>query len=87
MTSTPSEHQKTTSHPTLYEQALCLVLQHQLASVSLIQRHLRIGYNRALQLIEEMAENKIISDRIENDGYRQILLNEEQCAAHLLKKQ
>lgn len=38
----------------LYDQAVTVVRTHQRASVSLVQRHLRIGYNRAARLIEAM---------------------------------
>ena len=34
----------------LYDQAVAIVLQHRRASISLVQRHLRIGYNRAARL-------------------------------------
>ena len=36
----------------MYDQAVAIVLQHRRASISLVQRHLRIGYNRAARLIE-----------------------------------
>lgn len=44
----------------LYEQALDVVLQAGKASASYIQRRLKIGYNRAARLIEEMEERGII---------------------------
>ena len=34
----------------MYDQAVAIVLQHKRASISLVQRHLRIGYNRAASL-------------------------------------
>jgi DNA segregation ATPase FtsK/SpoIIIE, S-DNA-T family len=34
----------------MYDQAVAIVLQHRRASISLVQRHLRIGYNRAAQI-------------------------------------
>ena len=45
----------------LYEEAVKLVIREQKASTSFIQRHLRIGYNRAATIIEKMEENNIIS--------------------------
>ncbi len=36
----------------MYDQAVAIVLQHRRASISLVQRHLRIGYNRAARLLE-----------------------------------
>lgn len=38
----------------LYEQAVTVVRTNQRASISLVQRHLRIGYNRAARLLEAM---------------------------------
>nr|WP_301293452.1 DNA translocase FtsK [Achromobacter insolitus] len=38
----------------LYMEAVTLVRRHGRASISLIQRHLRIGYNRAARLLESM---------------------------------
>ena len=39
----------------LYKDAVAIVTQHGRGSVSLIQRHLRIGYNRAARLLEHSA--------------------------------
>ncbi|WP_313378026.1 DNA translocase FtsK [Achromobacter insolitus] len=38
----------------LYTDAVMVVRKHRRASISLIQRHLRIGYNRAARLLESM---------------------------------
>ena len=45
----------------LYQQALELVYREQKASTSFIQRHLKIGYNRAARLIDKMEEEGLIS--------------------------
>jgi len=44
----------------LYDDAKQMVLQHKKASTSLLQRRLRIGYNRAARLIDELEENGVI---------------------------
>jgi S-DNA-T family DNA segregation ATPase FtsK/SpoIIIE len=45
----------------LYDQAVEIVLQNRRPSISLVQRHLRIGYNRAARLIEAMERAGLIS--------------------------
>jgi hypothetical protein len=45
----------------LYDQAVQIVLQNKRASISLVQRHLRIGYNRAARLIEDMEKAGLVT--------------------------
>ena len=45
----------------LFDQAVALVAREGKASTSFIQRHLRIGYNRAAKLIEQMEKEGIVS--------------------------
>ncbi|CAD5373756.1 DNA translocase FtsK 2 [Rubrivivax sp. A210] len=45
----------------MYDQAVAVVLQQRRASISLVQRHLRIGYNRAARLLEQMEQAGIVS--------------------------
>jgi S-DNA-T family DNA segregation ATPase FtsK/SpoIIIE len=56
----------------LYDQAVQIVLQNKRASISLVQRHLRIGYNRAARLIEDMERAGLVSPMASN-GNREIL--------------
>jgi S-DNA-T family DNA segregation ATPase FtsK/SpoIIIE len=58
---------------TLYDQAVAVVLQHRRASISLVQRHLRIGYNRAARLLEQMEKSGLVS-AMSTNGNRDILL-------------
>ena len=44
----------------LYSQAVEVVRTHQRASISLVQRHLRVGYNRAARLIESMEAGGVV---------------------------
>jgi len=57
----------------LYDEAVALVIREQKASTSFIQRHLKIGYNRAATLIEEMEAAGIIS-AANHVGKRDVLL-------------
>ena len=57
----------------MYDQAVGIVLQHRRASISLVQRHLRIGYNRAARLLEQMEKSGLVSSMATN-GNRDILV-------------
>ena len=56
----------------LYDEAVEIVLKSRRASISLVQRHLRIGYNRATRLIEQMKKAGIISP-MRSNGNREVL--------------
>ena len=78
----PSEEVEATSAgemPTgnsLYEQAVQLVVREKKASTSFVQRHLKIGYNRAATIIEEMERNGVIS-AANHVGKREVLISDE----------
>ncbi len=57
----------------LYDQAVAVVLKHRRASISLVQRHLRIGYNRAARLLEQMEQSGMVSS-MQSNGNREILV-------------
>jgi S-DNA-T family DNA segregation ATPase FtsK/SpoIIIE len=57
----------------LYDQAVEIVLKTRRASISLVQRHLRIGYNRAARLIEQMERAGLVSS-MQSNGNREILV-------------
>ena len=60
----------------LYEEAVLLVRKHRRASVSLIQRHLQIGYNRASYMLEAMV-GTVISDLSSNPKILPLTANAE----------
>jgi len=57
----------------MYDQAVALVLQTRRPSISLVQRHLRIGYNRAARLIEQMERSGLVSP-MQTNGNRDVLV-------------
>jgi S-DNA-T family DNA segregation ATPase FtsK/SpoIIIE len=57
----------------LYDQAVAIVLENKRASISLVQRHLRIGYNRAARLLEDMERSGLVS-KMSGSGMREILV-------------
>jgi S-DNA-T family DNA segregation ATPase FtsK/SpoIIIE len=57
----------------LYDQAVEIVLRTRRPSISLVQRHLRIGYNRAARLIEDMERAGMVSP-MQSNGHREVLV-------------
>ena len=60
----------------LYDEAVKFVLESRNVSISLVQRHLRIGYNRAARLIDQMELAGIVSP-LRSDGGRDVLISLE----------
>jgi S-DNA-T family DNA segregation ATPase FtsK/SpoIIIE len=56
----------------LYDEAVAIVVKTRKASISSVQRHLRIGYNRAARLIEQMESAGLVSP-MESNGNRTVL--------------
>jgi S-DNA-T family DNA segregation ATPase FtsK/SpoIIIE len=56
----------------LYDEAVAFVLESRKASISSVQRKLRVGYNRAARLIEQMEASGVVSPMSSN-GSREIL--------------
>ena len=61
----------------LLEEAIKVVVENQQASTSFLQRKMRIGYNRAARMMDELEERGVISGR---DGTkpRQVLMDENE---------
>jgi len=57
----------------LYDQAVEIVVRTRRPSISLVQRHLRIGYNRAARLIEDMERAGLVS-AMQSNGNREVLV-------------
>jgi S-DNA-T family DNA segregation ATPase FtsK/SpoIIIE len=57
----------------MYDQAVEVVLKNRKASISLVQRHLKIGYNRAARLVEDMEKAGLVSS-MSSSGQRDILV-------------
>jgi len=57
----------------MYDQAVEVVLKNRKASISLVQRHLKIGYNRAARLVEDMEKAGLVSS-MSSSGQREILV-------------
>ena len=45
----------------MYDQAVALVLETRQASISMVQRRLRVGYNRAARMVERMEREGLVS--------------------------
>jgi S-DNA-T family DNA segregation ATPase FtsK/SpoIIIE len=56
----------------LYDQAVEIVVKTRRASISLVQRNLRIGYNRAARLVEQMEAAGIVS-AMQSNGNREVI--------------
>ena len=56
----------------LYDQAVAIVLESRKASISYVQRRLKIGYNRAARMIEDMEHAGVVSP-LQTNGNREVL--------------
>jgi S-DNA-T family DNA segregation ATPase FtsK/SpoIIIE len=57
----------------MYDQAVAVVLQDRKASISYVQRKLRIGYNRSARLLEDMEKAGLVS-ALSSSGQREVLV-------------
>ncbi|EAE5858450.1 DNA translocase FtsK [Listeria monocytogenes] len=63
----------------LFEEACDFVLSQNAASTSLLQRHFRIGYNRAARLMESLENHQIVSG-INGSKSRDVIITKDQLA-------
>ena len=56
----------------LYDEAVAIVTESRKASISYVQRRLKIGYNRAARMIEEMEAAGVVSE-VQSNGSREVL--------------
>ena len=68
-----SEEDSDAEKDELYDEAVAFVAQSRRASISAVQRRLRIGYNRAARMIETMEESGVLSPMASN-GNREVLI-------------
>jgi len=70
---------KEESEDELYDQARDLVVDMQTASVSLLQRRFRIGYNRAARLVDELEANNVVGAS-EGSKPRKVLVDKTEAS-------
>jgi S-DNA-T family DNA segregation ATPase FtsK/SpoIIIE len=68
----------------LFEDAARVIVQHQQGSASLLQRRLKLGYNRAGRIVDQLEAAGIIGP-FEGSKARQVLIQDEQSLEQLLK--
>jgi DNA segregation ATPase FtsK/SpoIIIE, S-DNA-T family len=64
---------KPSDDDTLLNDAIDLVRREGRASITMLQRHMRIGYTRAARLIDALEEKKIIGPTLPNSQIREVL--------------
>ncbi|MGC9197219.1 MAG: DNA translocase FtsK, partial [Syntrophobacteraceae bacterium] len=69
----PAEAMEEEADP-LYDDAVAFVISSRRASISAVQRHLRIGYNRAARMIEQMEASGLVTP-MESNGNRTVMVS------------
>jgi S-DNA-T family DNA segregation ATPase FtsK/SpoIIIE len=68
----PAQRELDGEQDPLYDQAVRIVTETRKASISGVQRRLKIGYNRAARLVETMEEAGIVGS-LQANGFREVL--------------
>ena len=68
----------------MFEEAARVIVQHQSGSTSLIQRKLKLGYNRAGRIIDQLEAARIVGP-FEGSKARQVLIRDEMALEELLR--
>lgn len=63
----------------LIDRARGLVIAHQKGSISLVQRYLQIGYNRAARLLDALETEGVVSP-MRSNGTREVLIQQKEAA-------
>ncbi|TPN73750.1 hypothetical protein FJ988_30630, partial [Mesorhizobium sp. CU3] len=66
----------------LFEEAKALVVEMQTASISLLQRRFRIGYNRAARLVDELEAHGVVGPS-EGSRPRKVFIEQEETSETL----
>ncbi|WP_126455207.1 DNA translocase FtsK [Sulfuriflexus mobilis] len=69
---TPSEGGSGDEMDPLYDQAVAIITESRRASISGLQRRLKVGYNRAARMIEEMELAGVVSE-VQSNGQREVI--------------
>ncbi|MCX6179375.1 MAG: DNA translocase FtsK [Chlorobiales bacterium] len=79
-----SGYQEKDGRDSMFEEAARLVVTHQQASVSLLQRRLRLGFSRAGRVMDQLEFNGIVSEA-DGSRAREVLINNEDSLELLLR--
>lgn len=63
----------------LYQEALVFVRETRRPSISAVQRHLKIGYNRAARMLEQMEADGVVTS-IDSNGGREVIAQQQELA-------
>jgi S-DNA-T family DNA segregation ATPase FtsK/SpoIIIE len=69
----------------LFEEAASIIVMHQQGSTSLLQRKLKLGYNRAGRIVDQLEDARIIGP-FEGSKARKVLIPDEVSLEQLLRK-